>query len=76
MGLLSVVAALLAVVGFVLMLFVPGLAIFAALMLAVGIILGIGVVLSGTADHGIDSMSDVEERRAEYERRHPRRRVR
>jgi hypothetical protein len=57
-------AALLVLVGFVLLLFVPGVGILAVLALAVGIVFAavLGISYGGSRD----TMSDVEERRAEH----------
>jgi hypothetical protein len=62
------IAVLLAVVGFVLLLFIPGFALVAAIALGIGIVLAI-VVGIGAAN---GRTSDTEERRAEFEQEHRR----
>lgn len=71
------IAALLVLVGFVLLLFVPGVGVLALLALAFGIVMAAILAISyGGARRATDITPDVKERRDEHRERQRRKRAR
>lgn len=64
-----VLLAMVAMVGLVLLLFLPGIWVFALLALAVALVLGIFRMIAAGVSGTADDTSDVEERRDEFEQR-------